>query len=116
MSTERRKKLKKYLDQRPGGFALITAMAEELRYLWAREKLLDAVADAASGLGLNNRSQRLTDALDALDQHDSNTATANSRLCIAPRLLERGCPHLRAENGCALPVGTACPKPEGDPA
>lgn len=34
------------------------------------------------------------------------------RLCIAGRLLK--CEHLRPCNGCALPVGVECVKPEGD--
>lgn len=37
---------------------------------------------------------------------------AIERLCTAPRVLS--CQHLRAENGCALPNGAECPKPDGD--
>jgi len=44
---------------------------EELRALWAREELLDAVVEATCGLGLNHRTLRIKSALKDLFAHDN---------------------------------------------
>lgn len=75
MSATRRKKLEAYLEQRSGGFALISAMADELRAMWpvldaakARREVDEGRATLHPGKGYVDIVRDLNAALDAYDE------------------------------------------------